>query len=205
MSASDFRIDLSAPLVTFPPSAVRYPTAGGQARFDHMSSFLNGLLASQAAPLPPTIYNEGTLWFDTSTSVIRVYTNGGWVSLASLISVQEPTAEDANAPLITLQSWFSSISSYLSTFSPPITFTGQATVVTNTINIPQSIAPISGSYRVFLYINGLLKDPRFCVLQGGNVATNITLSGFSLNPGDSFTVLLLGILQQNFFLPTVTP
>lgn len=165
----------------------------GVARYDHMLIWLIGLLANQSSTSEPTQYREGTLWFDKNIDIMKLYNNGSFDTIAKYISL---------ADNVTLQTWYNQLSSYLETFGPEITFSGAATGATNSITIPESLRQyVSSTTRCYLYINGLLKDPRKISIQN---ATTINFTDFSLANGDEFTVILKAISSSYFYTTTVS-
>jgi hypothetical protein len=115
MSLPDNRIRLSAPLIDFVndvgetgKSHDSFPDAG-QARYDHLRSYLIGLLSNQASYTEPTEFRLGSLWFDINSNSLKIRNNSGaiinyagtsWDSLADAILL------DAG---LTLTQWYQQI------------------------------------------------------------------------------------------------
>jgi len=200
----DNRVRLIGPLIDFANQVGltgqdhdSFPGPDQQARYDTMRSYLIGLLSNQSSFNAPTQYREGTVWFDLNTGVLRIFHNSAWHPIADAIALIDETQ---STPLLTLSQWFQSLSGYLATFGPEITFSGQATQVTGTIPIPTTLRPsVTPTYEALIWINGLLKNPALTTISSG-----VIILGFNLNAGDAFTVQLKNYLPQNFYRTAVT-
>src|SRR5574341_388463 len=102
------KIDFDAEVGTTGKAHDTFPQPG-QARFDHMRSFLIGLLSNQASYNEPVEHRLGTLWYDLNTGAYKFRTDVGplldvdgnnWASLASGIELE---------PGLTLNDWFEQI------------------------------------------------------------------------------------------------
>ena len=87
----------------------------GPVRFDHLRSYLIGLLANQASYLEPVEFRFGTLWLDQNVKCFKFRNSSGavievagdqWISLAHGIEVE---------PGLTLAQWFSQVSEIFNT------------------------------------------------------------------------------------------
>ncbi len=199
MTTPDHRIQFPGPKIDFENDVGltgqdhdNYPEPG-VARYDYLRLYLIGLLSNQSGTTEPSQYREGTLWFDKNTDIMKLYNNGAFDTIAKAISL---------ADSVTLQSWYNQLSSYLETFGPEVTFSGAATATANSITIPESLRQYVGdNTRCYLYINGLLQDPRKVQIQN---ATVVNFSDFSLTNGDEFTVVLKTISDSYFYTSTVS-
>lgn len=208
----DNRIRLPATLIDFANDVGvtgqdhdSYPAAGAQARYDHMRMYLIGLLSQQSSETAPTQYREGTPWLDTSTSppILKIRSGDEWKQYSNAIIV----GNDSDGDPLSLEDWYSSLSGFLSTFGPEITFSGTCTADDVTqIPIPETLRPaVSSIARPFVYINGLLQDPRDTPVQTAATPISIRLSGgVQLDSGDEFTVVIKSITAANFHSSTVT-
>ena len=183
-----------------------YP-APGQARYDWMRCYLNALLACQSSFSEPTEYTVGSLWFDLNTNTMRTYIEdqsggGTWQSLSQAISLI-----DGDTPISTLnlQAWFNQVNPIITSNSPNMTFSGSSTANNTTrITIPTTLQTSINlaTSTPFVYINGVLVDPRFTVLSG---PTTIVLGGSTvLNLNDKFTVEIKNIPRNLFWVPDVS-
>jgi len=200
----DNRLKLPGPKIDFAAVGTTgqahddFPSGGAQARYDHMRMYLIALLANQSSLYPPTQYREGTCWFDLTTLTMRVRRNGAWTSLSHAVSV----ADGADpASTVSLQSWVDATDSVLDGLSPEATFSGVATGPAATLPIPTALQPaVRPETRPWVWVNGLLLDPRDCTVTGG---TSVHLSS-SLRAGDRFTVLLRGFTAGYFHVSTIS-
>lgn len=89
--------------------------APGPVRFDHLRSYLIGLLSNQASFLEPVEFRFGSLWFDLNTKGFKFRNDEGavievagdsWISLAHGIEVE---------PGLTLAQWFSQVNEIFDT------------------------------------------------------------------------------------------
>lgn len=176
-----------------------YPAAGGQARYDWMRMFLQGLLSCQSSTEEPTQFREGTLWFDLGTSVLKIRSANSWKPLADAIEL-----ETVDSGVITLATWYTSVQGLLSGLAQEIVFSGQCNADNiTTVEVPETLqSQLATDSRVFMYINGLLVKPTSVSLIG-TPATTIKLSGLSLSDGDNFTVIIRRVPSTTFYGPTV--
>lgn len=160
-----------------------YPAAGQQARYDWMRMVLIGLLSNQSSDSAPTQYRVGSLWFDTSELALKIrqqtVSGSVWANIAEVIKLDD----DFN-----LADWYVLANQVLLDNAPVMTFSGNCNnngVVL--LPIPTSIqaAIVTGRTRPFVYINGLLIDPRNSYIDTTNVRL---INGDNLNAGDRYTV-----------------
>lgn len=183
----------------------KFPAADAQPRWDWLLMYFMSILSNQSSYEEPTQYRDGTLWFDLNTLTLKVWRSsideitGSWMSIAGSIELETIAGNTT-----TLKSWYDSADAKLTGSSPVLTFSGYVTSsYATTINIPtslQSSIDLSKT-RPFLYINGLLVDPRDCEYY-----TNTTIkliNSTQLVSGDKFTVVIQNILSANFSTPDV--
>lgn len=208
MALPDNRLRLPAPLIDFTNDV---GTTGqdhddfpepGQARFDWMRMYLVALLAHQSSYDEPTQYREGTVWFDLNNNTLKmpVITSEGttWEPISKFIAVEDGADEAATT---TLYEWFQEAEVLLASIKPSATWSGSAANATTQIPIPASAQATAAldDMRAFVWVNGLLLDPRNTTIQGGGCPTCIELSGGdSLVAGDTFTVKIEYISDANF-------
>jgi hypothetical protein len=170
-----------------------YP-APGQARFDWMRIFLQGLLAQQSSDSEPTQYREGTPWLDTSHSPpqLKIRVGTAWQPYAAVVALNQGQTN--------LLDWYAAVQPVLAAIVPDVTFSGTARGPVSQIIVPAPLRAVLGNTsRPFVYSNGLLLDPRQTVLE-----SNVVLLGVNrLKSGDRFTVVIRGIPSQNFHIPDV--
>ncbi|MHA1289158.1 MAG: hypothetical protein ACTSPB_17355 [Candidatus Thorarchaeota archaeon] len=177
-----------------------YPPPQGQARFDHMRMLLIALLAQQSSFDEPTEYRDGTPWFDLNTNTLKIRSTNEWVNYSDVIPLGLP---DTDGNFLTLAQWYAETSTALSSLAQEVTFSG-VTTADNTvdINIPASLQEfIFSDSRCFLYVGGLLIDPRNCAFIGN---TTIRLSNILLDTDDEFTVIIRRVPDSSFYAPTVS-
>lgn len=207
MVLPDNRIRLPAGLIDFAADVGivsqdhdSYPPPQGQARYDHMRMVLIGLLAQQASFDEPTQYRNGTPWFDLNMNMLKIRSEGAWVNYSEVIPLGEA---DTEGNYLTLADWFNTTNAALSSFAQEIVFNGVSTSngVTD-ITIPESLRPfIFTDTRCFLYLNGLMVDPRDCAFIGDST---IKLSNISLSVNDEFTAIIRRVPNSTFYAPTVS-
>ena len=125
-SLPDDRINLQPPLVDFSEVGTtgqahdEFPKPG-PARFDHMRSYLIGLLSNQSAFCEPIEFRVGTLWFDLNISGFKyragstnpiLFTEG-----ENFISLSNGILLDTG---LTLQDWFTQIQSLITPPDPNV-------------------------------------------------------------------------------------
>lgn len=120
--------------------------APGPIRFDHIRSFLIGLLSNQASFLEPIEFRFGTLWFDFNNNIFKFRNDDGavidvqgdsWISLAHGIEVE---------PGLTLAQWFSQVNEILDT---------DVTIDTSIFSrLTKAIADEPITNGNFVYVNG---------------------------------------------------
>ena len=170
-----------------------YPAYGAQARADWMRLYLIGLLSAQSSLSEPTEYRDGTIWFDLNSLAYKIYSNNSWKEISNAIDLGGKT----------LQEWYDEASLILADSSPEVVFNGRC--VTNgatLITIPISLRDnIKSSARCFVYINGLLIDPRQCEITAG--ITSVKLNSVILDTGDEFTIQIRSIPVSTFYTTDV--
>lgn len=178
-----------------------YPPEGGQARFDHMRIFLIGLLSNQSSINEPSEKRDGTLWFDMNTRTIKIYSDNQWKMLSEAIAISEQ-----NDDVITLSQWYQIVNDTIQSSAPPIVFNGVCTLDSITqIFIPLSLkSHLYHDSRAFVYINGILVDPRNAIISPSNNPSYIQLSGSTINKDDNFTVEIKRIPPSTFYFPTIS-
>ena len=176
-----------------------FPGPNQQPRYDWLRMWYIALLANQSSYDEPTQYREGTLWFDLITLTLKARRNDQWVPLSDVVAVDQQAGV-----VTTLSQWFARVELQLTGAAPESNFSGICNsdhIVT--IPVPDSLQGIIDSSRMrpFVYINGLLIDPRDS--EFFTVATVQLLNGVQLNSGDRFTVLIKNITSQTFHVPDV--
>lgn len=173
----------------------------GPARYDWMRMYLIGLLSQQSSFDEPTQYRDGTPWFDLNTFTLKIRSNGAWVPLSDAIAV----AEDDEG-VTTLTEWFSSVSDTLASSAPEVVFNGSSSADgITTITIPESLrAYLYSDSRPFVYINGILTDPRNSRLDPSANPTSVKLSNVSLSENDTFTIVIHRIPSATFYSSSVS-
>ena len=180
-----------------------FPGPNQQPRFDWLLSWFVALLANQSSYNEPTQYRSGTLWFDLNTNTLKIWigsvADGQWQAIAESVAVP-----DALGNAMPLTQWVTAANLALSGSAPVVTFGGECISPSNTeINIPVPLQQYINieKTRPFVYINGLLIDPRNCAYY--TAATVVLKNDAKLNSGDTFTVVIMNILPQLFNIPSV--
>ena len=183
----------------------RFPYPDAQPRWDWLLMWFMSLLANQSSYEEPTQYRDGTIWFDMNTMTLKIWRSslenisGSWISLASSIELETI----AGIP-VTLSAWYTSTNGKLSGAAPVTTFGGYV-VSASATEIPVPVT-LQGEIdliktRPFVFINGLLVDPRNCEYF---TATTIKLLNLvQLVQDDKFTVVIQNIMPANFSIPDV--
>lgn len=208
----DNRLRFPAPLIDFATEVgltgqdhERFPYPDAQPRWDWMLIWYMSLLANQSSYDEPTQYRDGTLWFDLNTLTLKIWhsslenISGSWLSIATSTEL-----ETVSGVPVTLDVWYASVNSKLSGAAPVSTFSGYVNSTTATeIPIPVTLQGDIDltKTRPFVYINGLLVDPRNCEYY--TVTTIKLLNDITLNAGDTFTVVINNIISANFSIPDV--
>ena len=179
-----------------------YPPPQGQARFDHMRMFLIGLLSQQASFDEPTQYRDGTPWFDLNDSTIKIRSGSEWKHLSDVISVQQASG----ASTLSLTDFVTQVLAAIPNITPEVVYSGVTTSDNVTsIPIPESLRSGLGTEsRPFVYINGLLVDPRNTRLEPGVNPSTIVLVNTNLDTGDLFTVNIKYVPSETFYSHSVT-
>ena len=220
---NDNRIRLDLTPVPFPPAvgapqeqtgclSDSFPTPNSQARYDQIRSFLLGLLSNQSSPDEPYEKRTGTLWYQRSTTTnanefINVHrgpesdgTGGTWDSLADHIAI---TNGDT---ITTLAEAMATVFATLQYSAPRVIWSGQIAIgnSSNTILIPPDFNGYAAmpNMQALVYINGLLLDPRICVIIPGEAAYIQITDAFILQPNQKFSVILEYVtqLKQDTFI-----
>ncbi len=179
-----------------------YPPPQGQARYDHMRMFLMGLLAQQSSYTEPTQYRDGTPWFDLNDSTIKIRSGSEWVHLSDVISVQQTSGTSTQS----LTEFVTQVLAAIPNITPEVVFSGVATADNVTsIPIPESLrSGLNSDSRPFVYINGLLVDPRNTRLEPGANPSTVILVTNNLDTGDLFTVNIRYVPSTTFYSQSVT-
>jgi hypothetical protein len=206
MAAPDNRIRFPAAKIDFATDVGiasqdhdSYPPAQGQARYDHMRMAVIGLLSQQSSFDEPSQYRDGTPWFDLNDNTLKISLNSEWIPISDAISIEQ---DISGLNTKTLTEFITEFDEPLSSLAAEIVFSGSATATASSITIPTSLR--SGLYsdsRAFVWVNGLLKDPRNTTIQTG---TSITLSGFTLSASDTFTVSIRRVPSSTFYTQSVS-
>lgn len=173
-----------------------YPAPNSQARFDHLRSYLIGLLANQSGDTEPAQYREGTLWFDTAVGVLKIRSGDKWDLLSSVTQLSDS---------VTLKQWYDAVRVVVDSASPEVVFNCEivADGVTS-ITIPESIRPyIYSDSRAYIYVNGLLLDPRYSTILGAPPPPRIQIVYGSLSAGDRVIVVIKRIPNTHYYTDTV--
>ena len=197
MALPDNRMRFPAPKIDFETEVGttgqdhdNYP-APGQARYDWLRMSLISLLANQSSDSEPTQYREGTFWFDLNGPELKIRLNNAWV----------PASDSLMLGTTTLTAWYEGIQANIAAAAPTITFSGTAysnslTLIEMPSTITELVDPIRN--KAFVYINGLLQDPRSTLLSGPTI---VLTDGVELNIGDKYTVELKNV--SHFHEPNV--
>jgi len=208
MTLPDFRIRLPAPKIDFisevgltNTDADNYPAYGSQARADWMRLYLIGLLTQQTSYEEPTIFADGTPWFDLNDGTLKIRLNDAWVPYSEVISVEH---DPYGISTKTLAEFYNEVSETLVSLAPEIVFTGTSnTNSVSSITIPVTLrGNLNADSRAFVYVNGLLKSPLSTQLNQPN-PTMVILTGFTINSGDTFTVIIRRIPDSTYYAEQV--
>jgi hypothetical protein len=164
--------------------------------------YLISLLSQQSSYLAPTQYRDGTIWFDLNDLTLKIRKNNEWRQISDAISVQQ----HSGVSILSLSQFANMVLGVLPNITPDIVFNGVS--INNNVTvipIPETLRSSIGSQsRPFVYINGLLVDPRNTSLQPVVEPAQIIISGQVMNVGDAFTVAIRYVPSTTFYLPTVT-
>ena len=168
-----------------------YPSPNQPLRFDHIRMYLIGLLSNQSSQEEPTQYREGTIWYDLTANALKIRKNDVWVNIASAIEF------DVNT---TLSEWVSYVDNIIGNYKQDIVFGGSASSNTNIITIPESLrSNITSISRAFVYVDGLLQDPRNIVIIGNNTIRLVE----TINSGSKYLVNIKQINSDAFYTSDV--
>lgn len=175
-----------------------YPPPQGQARYDHFRMVMIALLSQQSSFDEPIEYRDGTPWFDLNTNTLKIRKNDEWVDYSQCVRL-----EGSDTDIYTLQDWYNYAKPIVTSMAQEIVFNGSSSIdAVEDINIPEELRSfIFSDTRCFIYKNGLLIDPRNCIIVGNST---IHIEGITLNSGDSFTVIMKRIPSNTFYLSTVS-
>lgn len=191
---SSTKIDFTNDVGTTGQPHDSYPGPNLEPRYDWLRMWFISLLANQSSYDEPSNYRDGTIWFDLNGPTIKIYTENKWKEITEAINVSENQ---------TLAEWISNVSDLLQSATPEMTFSGKSTLDgTSIIPIPESIlqyVDISES-KPFIYINGILVDPRNCSY---NTSSTIQVNNETIDKNDRFTVVIKNIRQDLFYTPDV--
>jgi hypothetical protein len=190
-------IDFEADVGTSGQEHDEYPSPNSPARYDWMRSYLIGLLTLQASYGHPKQYREGTLWANLNTNCVEIYSDSAWRQLAECVQLDES---------LSLAQWYEQVKTTLAAIGPDVVFNGTVTAngVTN-IPIPAILREhVTPTARCFLYVDGVLADPRMCLVHQSTPPTAIELNGFSLSRGSIFTAILRMVPSTHFYESTVS-
>ena len=178
-----------------------YPSPGAQARYDHMRMVVIALLAQQASYEEPTEYRDGTPWFDLKDGTLKIRFNDAWVQYSEVISVEHGLDGVSTK---TLAEFYNEVSETLVSLAPEIVFAGTSnTNGVSSITIPVTLrGNLNADSRAFVYVNGLLKNPLSTQLNHPN-PTMVILTGFTVNNGDTFTVIIRRIPDSTYYTEQV--
>ncbi len=188
------RIDFASSVGEVGQDHEQFPGPGTQPRYDWLKMWFIALLANQASDQQPTQYRAGTIWFDLKSMSLNIYNGSKWVPLSDVVTIGEET----------LTAWYADLSQRLSGAAPELTFSGHSTEDgVDMINIPPSIKEQIDvdNTKPFVYINGLLVDPRNTVFE--TTSALVLRNGVVLNNGDRFTVVVKNITDSGFHVPDV--
>jgi hypothetical protein len=210
----DNRLRFPAPLIDFAQEVglsgqdhEHFPYPDAQPRWDWLLIWYMSLLANQSSYNEPTQYRDGSLWFDMNTMTLKMWRSsldfitGSWTDLSNSIGLETI----AGTP-ITLKDWYIETKSKLTGSTPIATFNGYVkpdTVSAVEIPVPSDIQSTIDliNTRPFVYINGLLIDPRDCEFYSTSLIK--LLNGVALVANDKFTVVVQNILYAHFYIPDV--
>lgn len=198
----DNRLRLQAPLIDFATQVGltgqdhdNFAAPDSQVRYDWLRLFLIALLANQSSFEPPIEYREGSQWFDLNELAMKVMRDGEWVNLAEVIQLEV----DANGQPLTLADFFSTARTLLGN-TPTASFSGHSNNDgVQVIPIPTSLQAAAGTNsRPFIWVDGVLMDPRLCQYVGTPPTQIQLLSGQVINSGQTFTVLFVSVTSDFF-------
>lgn len=173
-----------------------YPAPNSQARYDHLRSFLIGLLSNQSSDTEPTQYRNGSLWFDSALGVLKVRSGDEWAVLSSVAQITDS---------LTIKQWYDASKTIIEGASPEVVFNCEITAdgVTS-ITVPESLRGyVYSDTRAFIYVNGLLLDPRYSTILGAPPPPRIQIVSGSLSAGDRIIVILKRIPDTHYYTDTV--
>lgn len=198
MADKDNRIRLDQTPVDFTKSGTtgqdhdEYPADASRARFDLMRTYLIGLLCHQSSENEPLEKRTGTTWFDKAVNLLKLYTivDGTYTPthLSNFIGVNVG-GDDVQ----TLQETVTEILASMANVGPRVTWSGFFTHdEINQIPIPdefQGYAAVD-KMRPFVYLEGLLIDPRLTEIEVASPAYIKITGGLDVVPRQEYTVIM---------------
>lgn len=196
--SDDNRIILSPTRVTMPTVGQdhdNYPPPQGQVRYDHMRTFLIGLLSQQSSESEPSERRDGTPWFDMNSGMLKIWYNGQWREYSEVISLNGE---------ITLIEWYNSVANAISAIGNELFYGGKSSADgISDISIPSSLQSyIYSDSRAFVVVNGQSVDPR-TVQFIGNPPTSIRLNAHELEVGDEYFITIRRVSNSTFVVPDI--
>lgn len=209
MPDADNRIRLDQTPVDFDASGStgelhdEYPKPDTQSRYDFMRSFLIGLLANQASLEEdqsgtdgetggePFEKRTGTMWFNKTAMLMKIFNGEAFDTIAKYLGVE--VTEDEVTQVVSIQNIIDSIMATLEYVGPRVVWSGFFTTdEINRIPIPEDYQGYAAftDMRPFVYIEGLLLDPRTTVIRPSNPAYIDIGGSFEAVPQQTYTVIL---------------
>lgn len=166
-----------------------FPLPRTQARYDQIRSYLIGLLANQSSEEPPFETRTGALWFNTKINALMINVDDNWVNLDQVVMVNDGTDEDT---VITLSDFATEVRASLQYVAPRIVYGGFFTRGVNNIPIPEKYQGFANMQNMqpFLYVDGLLIDPRLTQIQPGSPAYIKMADSVDVRRDQKYTVII---------------
>jgi len=170
-----------------------YPSPNVQSRYDFMRSYLIGLLSNQSSPGDCEPYEKriGTTWFNKDIAMLLMYNGEQFDSISKYLSVEIVNGDNTSGNS-SLQSVIDDIRSIIAFAGPRAVWSGIFTSDENNfIPIPDEFQEYSTlpDMKAFVYIDGLLIDPRRTIIDS-QTPKQINLVGVDSKPNQTFTVKL---------------
>jgi len=206
--ADDNRIRLDQTPVDFSVTDVvdqlhsSYPAPNTQARYDLMRSYLIGLLSHQSSPsdFEPLEKRIGTTWFNKTIQMLLLFDGDKFDSIAKFLSVSVSGSEGTDDSVASLQSVLDNINSSMAYVGPKIVWSGVFnTDEVDSIPVPSEFKDYSKGLTPFVYLQGLLIDPRKTIIKE-DTPQQINLIGVDAKPRQTYTV----VLEKVTYLKTET-
>lgn len=200
MVDKDNRIRLDQTPVDFNESGItgqqhdEYPADSSRIRFDLMRTYLIGLLSNQSSEGDePLEKREGTLWFNKTNNLLKLYTlvEETYIAkhLANFIGIDVDGEETS---IQTLQDVLTGILSSMNNVGPRVIWSGFFTHdEINQIPIPDEFQgyAVMDNMHPLVYVEGALLDPRKTSIETGAPAY-IKVTGLDVIPSQEYTVIL---------------